>query len=91
MNGHSNSELGGNEAASDAKRLENFAALIGGWFWEADKDHRFCYMSASVETITGVKPEWHYGKSRQDLGIPASVDPQEWESHLSSLEAHEPF
>ncbi|MEC7204034.1 MAG: hypothetical protein VXW49_10215, partial [Pseudomonadota bacterium] len=51
--------LGGNEAARDAKRLLNFAALIGGWFCETYKDYCFCYMSASVETITGVKPEWH--------------------------------
>jgi len=91
MNGQTDSDTDHEGPAGEVKRVESFAELIGGWFWETDKNHRFCYMSESVETITGVRPEWHYGKSRQDLGAPASVDPQEWERHLAILEAREPF
>ena len=57
----------------DFSILEDFARASSGWFWEMDAQLRFRYMSSVVEDITGVAPEWHYGKTRQDFGIPASV------------------
>lgn len=71
--------------------LEDFARASGGWFWQTDAEHRFTYMSESVREITGVAPEWHYGKSRRDFGIPESVSDEEWLAHLEALERHEPF
>jgi len=78
-------------AGEDFSILEDFARASSGWFWEMDAQLRFSYMSSVVEDITGVAPEWHYGKSRQDIGIPASVRPEVWRRHLETLERREPF
>lgn len=77
--------------AAERRRLETFARVSGGWFWETDTEHRFIYMSESVREVTGVDPEWHYGKTRQDLGMPAAVSQAEWDEHLGMLREHEPF
>lgn len=58
---------------AERRRMETFARVSGGWFWQTDADNRFIYMSESVREITGLDPEWHYGKTRQDLGMPAAV------------------
>ena len=71
--------------------LEDFAQASGGWLWQTDADHRFTYMSDSVRAITGVTPEWHYGQSRRDFGVPEAVSPEEWQAHLDTLDRHEPF
>lgn len=71
--------------------LEDFAQASGGWLWQTDAMHRFTYMSDSVRAITGVAPEWHYGQSRRDFGIPESVAPEDWQAHLDALDRHEPF
>lgn len=76
---------------SSRERLEGFAEILNGWFWETDEKHRFIFMSASVETITGVPPEWHYGKTRRDIGVPDSVELDDWYAHLETLDRHEPF
>jgi len=72
------------------KRLEHFASIIDGWFWETDTDHRFVYLSASVEQITGVPAEWHYGKSRTELRSEHIGDAQ-WQSHMEALDQRQPF
>lgn len=72
------------------ERFEQFASLIGGWFWETDHNHRFVYMSNSVEEIIGVPADWHYGKSRMELRS-KSIRDDEWQSHVDALNAHEPF
>lgn len=72
-------------------RLESFARIAEGWFWETDAEHKFTYMSDSVELVTGVKPEWHYGKSRRDIGVPDAVDPTIWNEHLDALDSHLSF
>lgn len=74
----------------DSARLENFADVSNGWFWETDADHCFIYMSRSVERLTGKSPEWHYGKSRAEIGG-ANVRPDAWQAHLDDLAARRPF
>ncbi len=64
--------------------------MIGGWFWETDAEHRFTYMSDSVESITGVAADWHYGRSRVDIKSDG-VDPETWTKHLDTLAARQPF
>jgi PAS domain S-box-containing protein len=76
---------------AERRRLENFARVSGGWFWQTDANHRFIYMSESVREVTGLAPEWHYGKTRQDLGMPAEVTEADWAAHLATLRNHEPF
>ncbi|MBC8339077.1 MAG: PAS-domain containing protein [Rhodospirillales bacterium] len=70
--------------------LEQYAKLINGWFWETDRGNRFVYMSASVETITGIPPEWHYGKARTELKGD-DIDEVSWDRHIKALDAREPF
>ncbi len=72
-------------------QLDAFAETTHGWFWETDADHRFTYFSSSVFDHTGVPPEWHYGKTREELGIPSSGMTSAWKKHLEMIENHLPF
>jgi diguanylate cyclase (GGDEF)-like protein/PAS domain S-box-containing protein len=79
----------GHDAA--ARRLDQFAESTSGWFWETGADGCFTYLSPSVERVTGVPPEWHYGKTREEIGAAASVSPESWRAHLETLARREPF
>lgn len=72
------------------QRLQGAAASLGGWFWEMDSDLRFTWVSDSVEEIVGVAAHWHYGKSREELGVP-DVAAYVWHEHVAKLEARLPF
>ena len=76
---------------SDRELLNQFAATTTGWFWEMDADLRFTYFSPNVASITGVEAQWHYGKTREELGIACGVSTEQWRAHLEILERHEPF
>ncbi len=78
-------------ALKDAEeRLRDFAESSSDWFWEMDADLRFTYVSASVEKVLGVSPEWYVGKTREEL---RDVDMQDegWQQHLLQLNKREPF
>ncbi|WP_420404518.1 response regulator [Nisaea sp.] len=75
---------------SNYEALEAFADITDGWFWETDAEHRFTYMSRSVEKLAGVPPEWHYGKLRSEIGG-RNVAPNVWQAHLDLIEARKPF
>ena len=47
---------------------ERLAEHLRGWLWRTDAAHRFTYMSPSVRAFAGRAPEWHYGRTRQELG-----------------------
>ncbi len=79
------------EVCAERERVEQFAETTAGWFWETDAALRFAYMTPSVERVTGVEPEWHYGKSREDIGVPESVSESAWREHLDTLERRERF
>lgn len=49
-------------------RLEMAVRLLRGWVWETDVEGRFTYMSDSVLESSGRSPEWHYGKTRREIG-----------------------
>jgi PAS domain S-box-containing protein len=76
--------------AKSERRFRDFAEASADWFWETDANLRFTYMSANVERITGVKPEWHYGKTREDF-LGDDYDRETWDAHLETLRRHEPF
>ncbi len=78
-------------SGDELERLEGFAAASNGWFWETDADHRFTFMSQSVFDVVGVRPEWHYGKTRQEIGVPASVSTADWNAHLQTMQERRPF
>ena len=43
--------------------------MTSDWFWIMDSDLRYIYFSNRVEAVTGDPPGWHYGKTREELGI----------------------
>jgi len=85
-------ELIERERGLAVERMNDTTQALSGWIWETDAEHRFVFMTESVERMAGVKPEWHYGKTRRDL-MAAGV--QAVRSELDEVEramfAHEPF
>ncbi|MDX2156837.1 MAG: PilZ domain-containing protein [Hyphomicrobiaceae bacterium] len=79
-------------AASLTQRLDVVTAIIGGWIWETDAEHRFTYMSPSVERFDGRKPDWHYGRTRQQLGNMSerTADGQSWVDQLAGRRSFGP-
>ena len=43
--------------------------LASDWFWVMDQDLRYVYFSPCVEEVTGDPPEWHIGRTREELGV----------------------
>lgn len=78
------------EAERLLTRLSTVTDILRGWIWETDEQHRFTYLSDSVLRFAGRAPEWHYGKTRQELG---NLNPnvEEHQSYLRQLDAHEMF
>ncbi len=71
-------------------RFRDFAESSADWLWEMDKDLRFTYLSSNVERVVGVPPEWHYGKSREDI-LGGEYDREIWNDHLEDLASRKPF
>jgi diguanylate cyclase (GGDEF)-like protein/PAS domain S-box-containing protein len=76
---------------TEENRFQDFARATEGWFWETDAELRFTYMSPNVFDIVGVEPEWHYGKTREELGAPENLSEEAWRTHLETLRRREPF
>ena len=76
---------------TNEQRFKDFAEIASDWFWETDAELRFTWMSEHVEKVLGVSPEWHYGKTREQIGIPEDIDLTQWQAHLNTLAAHQPF
>ena len=76
--------------ARELQRLTTLTEILRGWIWETDTEHRFTYLSDSVTKYAGRPPEWHYGKTRQELGNlhPDNADHQ---NYLRQLNAREKF
>ena len=78
------------ELRESEQRFQDFAEASADWFWETDADLRFAYFSPNVERVVGVPPEWHYGKTREEL-LGEDYDREAWDAHLNQLSRHEPF
>ncbi|NKB50487.1 MAG: response regulator [Alphaproteobacteria bacterium] len=72
------------------QRFKDYADATADWFWEMDADLRFTYMSENVERNLDVQPEWHYGKTREEL-LDDDYDRATWAAHLKALRDHRPF
>ena len=70
--------------------LAGFAEVSGNWFWEMDQNLRFTWFSKNVETHTHFPREWHYGKTRDEIGAP-DVPREVWDEHLETMRQHKPF
>ncbi len=72
------------------ERFKDFAESATDWFWELDEDLRFSFLSENFAKITGLPQQSLMGKTRQESGNPG-IDPDQWERHLQTLAAHQPF
>ena len=72
------------------QRFQDFAEVSSDWFWETDADLRSSWMSDRMQAVTGVAPEEHRGRTRQEIGAPGA-DPQAYAQLLEDLNAHRPF
>lgn len=57
------------ELAVERQRFSDFLKSTEEWYWETDAEHRFTYISPSIYDVTGVPPEWYYGKNREEVGL----------------------
>ena len=78
------------ELREGRERFRDFAESGADWLWEMDDQLRFTYMSPNVERTVGVTPEWHYGKTREDI-LGENYDREIWAEHLETLKARKPF
>ena len=79
-----------NVLRDNEQRFRDYAEASADWFWEMDADLRFTYLSPNLERILGAKPEWHYGKTREDL-LGDDYDRDAWIEHLNALQERRPF
>jgi two-component system, sensor histidine kinase and response regulator len=92
MKDSSNTELQAlrDQLRRSEERLRDFATVSDGWLFETDAQNRFVWMSDNVENIVGVKAEWHYGKTREEISSQSEEIPG-WKEHMQVLGRHEPF
>ena len=72
------------------QRFRDYTEASSDWVWEMNADLRFTYVSGNVERTLGVAPEWHYGKTREDL-LGDDYDRDAWAKHVEALREHRPF
>ncbi|MDA0342301.1 MAG: PAS domain-containing protein, partial [Proteobacteria bacterium] len=70
--------------------LAGFAEASDRWFWEMDENLRFTWISKNLELYLNGPREWHYGKTRGEIGAP-DVPSEIWADHLETLRQHRPF
>lgn len=73
------------------QRFKDFAEIASDWLWETDANLRFIWLSESLERVMGIKREWFYGKTREEIGVTEDIDPVQWQQHLAKEAAHQPF
>ena len=72
------------------RRFRDFAESASDWYWETDVENRYTWFSERVEAYTQFPREWHYGKSRLELGI-QELDPAGWRAHIDDIKNRRPF
>lgn len=83
--------------AKSEQRFRDFAEAATDWFWEMDENLRFSYFSERFFEASGVKPEHLLGKTRNELlaendtVLGGTTTVTDWEHHIATLEAHQPF
>jgi len=92
----SNSAEGDREAlaaklAVEKQRFSDFLKTTEEWYWETDTEHRFTYISPSIYDVTGVPPEWYYGKNREEVGLKEAVNAESWRNLNEALDGRQQF
>lgn len=75
------------------QRFRNIAQSASDWFWEADKTHRFSFLSDRARDILGVRAINVLGRNRQEIADPVDKDskPEKWQRLEEDLDSHRPF
>jgi PAS domain S-box-containing protein len=79
------------EARETRQRLADVVELAADWVWETDSDNRFTYFSDRFEKVTGLSSRQFLGQPRGTLAVRDGFVADEWEQHLETLKAREPF
>lgn len=83
--------------AKSEQRFRDFAEAATDWFWEMDEKLRFSYFSERFFEASGVQPVYLLGKTRNELlaendtVLGGTTTVTDWEHHIATLEAHQPF
>ena len=72
------------------QRLRDFAEAASDWFWETDAAGRYVWFSDNVERATGIPAAWHYGKTREEIGVQVA-NPEVWEQLRTLIAQRKPF
>ncbi len=73
-------------------RFKDFTDAASDWYWELDENLRFKFITDAVMQYNGgIEPKEFYGKTRQELDIPADVSIDTWKRHVSDMENHLSF
>ena len=74
---------------------ERFRSLVEGttdWVWETDADHRFTWISGSLERLFGIPTASIIGRRRWDLASPErNIEASRWEAYMADLGEHRSF
>ena len=57
------------DADAQRERLLDFGRAAGDWMWETDAEHRYTWLSATVEILTGIDPESLVGLTVSDADL----------------------
>ena len=72
------------------ERFHDYAVAASDWFWETGPDHRFIYISPSVQ-MHGFDAAALIGKLRWEMSVDREAETEFWRDHAALLERHEPF
>ena len=70
------------------QRFKDIVEVSSDWIWECDEKLVYTYLSDRFTQITGQPKERYIGNTRKDI---AKNSGTEWDEHLATLEAREPF
>jgi PAS domain S-box-containing protein len=72
------------------QRFRDYAETASDWFWETGPDHRVTSISEHPDTA-GIAPSGVIGLTRWDIAPDADLEPEKWQQHRATLDAHQPF
>ena len=74
------------------QRFRDYSTVSSDWFWEMDRELRFCYFSENAEGVLGTDLSRLIGKHRDDLADLSDLTHfDKWSAHFETLARHEPF
>jgi PAS domain S-box-containing protein len=72
------------------QRFRDYAETASDWLWETGPDHRVTRISQQHGAI-GVIPSSRIDMTRWDFATDAESEPEKWQLHRATLDAHLPF